>query len=92
MIQVTKSYYNPTSNSGGAIQPNNQLFDAKHGIKMGVPNGGCDDAKTSLNVDWDENSVNYTCFNPTTPFIPDETVESLLHCDNVPKNFLPSKN
>ena len=59
---------------------------------MGVPNGGCDDAKTSLNVDWDENSVNYTCFNPTTPFIPDETVESLLHCDNVPKNFLPSKN
>jgi len=74
---------------GGAIQPNNQLFDAKHGIKMGVPNGGCDDAKTSLNVDWDENSVNYTCFNPTTPFIPDETVESLLHCDNVPKNFLP---
>ena len=58
---------------------------------MGVPNGGCDDAKTSLKMDWDENSVNYTCFNPTTPFIPDDNVESLLHCDNVPKNFLPSK-
>ena len=58
---------------------------------MGVPNGGCDDGKTSLHVDWDENSVNYTCFNPTTPFIPDENVESLLHCDNVPNNFLPSK-
>ena len=63
-----------------------------HPERTGSTNGGCDDAQTSLNVDWDENSVNYTCFNPTTPFMPDETVESLLHCDNVPKNFLPSKN
>jgi len=75
--------------TGGSSQPYNELYDAKHGVKMGVPNGGCDDAKTSLHMDWDENSVNYTCFNPTTPFIPDDHVESLLHCDNVPRNFLP---
>jgi len=23
------------------------LYDDKHGVKMGVPNGGCDDAKVS---------------------------------------------
>lgn len=69
----------------------NSLFDAKHGVKMGVPNGGCDDGKTNLNVDWDGNSINYTCFYPTKPMMPDMNIESLLHCDDVPRNFLPSK-
>ena len=75
-----------------AFDAGNKLFDAKHGVKMGVPDGGCDDAKTSLEVDWNENSVNYTCFYPTKPFLPDANIESLMHCDNVPPNFYPSES
>jgi len=75
--------------TGGPIEPYDQLYDAKHGVKMGVPNGGCDDGKTRLQFDWDEKSINYTCFNPTTPLIPDDGIKSKLHCDNVPKNFFP---
>ena len=38
-----------TSNSAGDVNTNNHvmvdLYDPKHGVKMGVPNGNCDDAK-----------------------------------------------
>ena len=47
---------------------------------MGIPNNGCDDAKTNINMDWDGNSINYTCFTPTQPFWPNSRIESLLHC------------
>jgi hypothetical protein len=56
---------------------------------MGVPSNGCDDGHTMLDVDWDGNSVNYTCFNPNTPFIPNTNIESTLHCDDVPPNYSP---
>ena len=77
--------------SAGPFKKGHELFDKNHGVKMGVPNGGCDDAKTNLFMDWTGDSVNYTCFNPTTPFIPDGEVQSILHCDNVPNNYFPSK-
>lgn len=68
-----------------------ELHDAKHGVKMGIPNGGCDDGKTKLEVDWDGSFVNYTCLNPTKPIIPDENIPSKLHCDNVSNDYSPSK-
>ena len=58
---------------------------------MGVPTDGCDDGKTALTVDWNGDSLNYTCFYPTDPLIPDGTVQSRLHCDNVPNGFYPRK-
>ena len=58
---------------------------------MGVPTDGCDDGKTALTVDWNGDSLNYTCFYPTDPLIPDGTVQSKLHCDNVPNGFYPRK-
>ena len=58
---------------------------------MGVPTDGCDDGKTALTVDWNGDSLNYTCFYPTEPLIPDGTVQSKLHCDNVPNGFYPRK-
>ena len=67
------------------------LFDEKHGVKMGVPSNGCDDGKWKLDVDWDGNSVNYTCFYPTQPLVPNDSTKSNLHCDNVPNHFFPSK-
>jgi len=75
--------------SAGPFKKGHELFDKNHGVKMGVPDGGCDDAKTNLFMDWTGDSVNYTCFNPTTPFIPDTEVQSILHCDNVPNNYYP---
>ena len=75
---------------GGPQRPlSPDLFDAKHGVKMGVPTDGCDDGKTALTVDWSGDSLNYTCFYPTKPFIPDSSIRSNLHCDNVPKGFYP---
>ena len=77
---------------GGPQRPlSPDLFDAKHGVKMGVPTDGCDDGKTALTVDWNGDSLNYTCFYPTKPFIPDSRIQSNLHCDNVPKGFYPRK-
>ena len=58
---------------------------------MGVSNGGCDDAHSNLEVDWNGDSVNYTCFNPTKPLIPNYGIQSKLHCDNVKNNYFPSK-
>ena len=58
---------------------------------MGVSNGGCDDAHSNLEVDWKGNSVNYTCFNPTTPLIPNYGIQSKLHCDNVKNNYFIGK-
>ena len=72
-----------------AANPN--LYDAKHGIKMGVPSDGCDDAKTNLEMDWDGNSVNFTCFNPTRPLVPNTNVPSSLHCDSVSNDYFPSE-
>jgi len=76
--------------SGGPQRPlSPDLFDAKHGVKMGVPTDGCDDGKTALTVDWSGDSLNYTCFYPTKPLIPDSSIRSNLYCDNVPKGFYP---
>jgi len=73
-----------------------ELYDPKHGIKMGVPNGNCDDAQTNLFVDWcDENigrpecAMRYTCYNPTRPILPNAAVEPEYHSDSLPKNFTP---
>ena len=79
----------PSSIFGFALSPD--LYDQKQGVKMGIPSDGCDDAKTNLEVDWDGDSVNYTCFMPSQPFWPNLDIESLLHCDQIPKNYYPSK-
>ena len=36
------------SNSDSVAKDNPDMYDMKHGIKMGVPKDGCDDAKVSL--------------------------------------------
>lgn len=71
------------------IRQSGPLFDAKHGVKMGVPSGGCDDGQTNLDVDWDGDSVNYTCFTPSRPLYPNFEVASQLFCDEVPPGFVP---
>ncbi len=36
--------------------------------------------------------MNFTCFNPQNPLIPDPNVKSKLYCDNsIPKNYYPRK-
>lgn len=42
MMTVTCIHRHPRNER---IGPESSLYDAKQGIKMGVPNGGCDDAQ-----------------------------------------------
>lgn len=71
------------------IGPESSLYDAKQGIKMGVPNGGCDDAQTGLDMDWDGSPTEYVCYYPTKPLIPNPKIESKLECENLASNYLP---
>ena len=57
-----------------------ELKDAKHGVKMGVTNAACDDAKSRLDMDWDGNPVNHTCFTPKQPIAVRDDVPSTLFC------------
>jgi len=66
-----------------------QMFDSKHGVKMGVSNGACDDAKTGIEVDYDGNPTEYTCYHSTTPFWPNPRTDSVLECVDLSPNYYP---
>lgn len=78
---------NPTIEYRGADLSKADLFDKKHGIKMGVPSPHCDDAKTNLTVDWDNSPINYTCFEEKATYLPNIDVHPTLHADHIPKNY-----
>lgn len=91
-----------TSNSAGDVNTNNHvmvdLYDPKHGVKMGVPNGNCDDAKTNLFVDWCDENIDlpecaqyYTCYTPNRPLLPNEALQPEYHSDmdSLPENYSP---
>ena len=72
------------------------LYDPKHGVKMGVPDGNCDDAKTNLFVDWCDENIDlpecaqyYTCNTPTNPIRPNAALQPEYQVDILPMNFIP---
>ncbi len=78
------------SSSSSVFNIPSSMYDAKHGVKMGVSNVACDDAKTNLNVDWDGNPANHTCYWPTKPFWPDKSIEPTTSCVDLPNDYYPT--
>ncbi|XP_037092170.1 uncharacterized protein LOC119112195 isoform X1 [Pollicipes pollicipes] len=53
--------------AGAAVPPPappRDLYDSKHGVKMGVATDRCDDGRTALAMDWAGSPVPHTCFLP----------------------------
>lgn len=67
-----------------------QLHDSRHGIMMGVPSVKCDNGKTNLSIDWDENPINKTCYEDKHEYLPNADVFPTLTCDNIPRNYVVS--
>ncbi|EFA09580.1 uncharacterized protein LOC658689 [Tribolium castaneum] len=65
------------------------MYDPEHGVVMGVKNRQCDDAKTNLQIDWDFNPVNHTCFvlNRRQFFAPRSDIHPLHSQDYIPKAY-----
>ena len=57
-------------------------------VQMGVANDACDTGADSLEVDWLDNPVNYTCYHPTTPLLP-SSLETIVKCEDLPKDYFP---
>ena len=75
-----------------------ELYDPKHGVKMGVPNGNCDDAETNLFVDWcskedaetrPECTARHTCYSPTRPILPNPRLEPDYYEDKSSEGYTP---
>jgi hypothetical protein len=66
-----------------------ELRDEVHGVKMGIPYSGCDDAKSRLEVDYDGSPLNYTCFDSKHRYKLLYDVKPLLECDNIPHKYVP---
>ncbi|XP_040580249.1 uncharacterized protein [Lepeophtheirus salmonis] len=62
--------------------------DDKNRVKMGVLNSACDDGKAKIEVDWKDDPRAYVCYNPREPILP-VYKEPKLHCDSLPKNYMP---
>ncbi len=60
-----------------------------HGVKMGVKSDTCDDAKSNLAMDWGGSKVDYTCYNPQRPILPDESKAPSLFCEDL-QDYYPS--
>jgi len=63
--------------------------DVRHKVKMGEANVNCDDGMSNLEVDWLDSPLNYTCYHSSSLLFPDESVETQLECEDLPKNYFP---
>ncbi|KAJ8967656.1 hypothetical protein NQ314_002691 [Rhamnusium bicolor] len=66
---------------------NNRLYDAHHGIAMGVEDPNCDDAKVNLKVDWFMNPENYTCYEDKRLYAPKTTVHPIHSLEHIPVSY-----
>lgn len=69
------------------ISDNKNLYDAHHGIAMGVVDSSCDDAKINLQVDWFNNPENYTCFDNKSLYLPQATVHPIHSVEHIPPEY-----
>ncbi|XP_066245223.1 uncharacterized protein [Euwallacea similis] len=77
----------------GELDPNpiinntKNLYDAHHGIAMGVVDSSCDDGKTNLQIDWNYNVENYTCFDNRTLYLPQVNIHSIQSTEHIPQQY-----
>ncbi|XP_037567326.1 uncharacterized protein LOC119446835 [Dermacentor silvarum] len=85
------------SEVGEPVDPQNpgdvpeRLQDTVHGVKMGVVNPECDNAKVNISVDFLDDPTVYVCFHPKAMY-PLGTVahgHSKQSCDTVPMDYRP---
>lgn len=62
--------------------------DVRHKVKMGEKHVECDDGETNIDMDWSGHPMNYTCYHPTTPILPDH-LPHVMECENIPPNYQP---
>lgn len=68
-----------------------KLRDPKHGVKMGIVNPQCDNAKVNISVDFFDDPTAYKCYHPKALY-PLGTVahgHSKQSCDTVPADYRP---
>ncbi|XP_071443697.1 uncharacterized protein [Hetaerina americana] len=63
-------------------------FDPRHGVAMGIPASGCDDAKTNLEIDWNYSPINYTCYNPGYKYKPNRELLPLIEMERIPPLYV----
>ncbi|KAJ8984805.1 hypothetical protein NQ317_013002 [Molorchus minor] len=66
---------------------NHHLFDAHHGIVMGVKDPDCDDGEYNLKMDWYLNPENYTCYEDRKQYLPKSTVHPIHSFDHIPAEY-----
>jgi len=62
--------------------------DVKNKVKMGEKHVECDDGETNLGIDWSGHPMNYTCYHPTTPLLPN-ILPPVLECEDLPPSYQP---
>jgi len=62
--------------------------DVRHKVKMGEKHVECDDGETNINLDWSGHPMNYTCYHPTNPILPDNQPH-VMECDDIPPKYQP---
>lgn len=76
------------------IRRNQQFGDlggnVRNKVKMGERHEECDDGESNLDIDWNGDPRNFTCYHPDTRIMADRGKPSLLQCENLPKDYLPS--
>lgn len=68
-----------------------KLHDAQHGVKMGVINPACDDAKVNISVDFFDQPEEFICYHPkaTLPFPSMRNLPPKKSCDTLLYNYRP---
>lgn len=63
------------------------LTDHKHGIKMGIKDATCDDAKKGLIQDWFKQPENYTCLDNRKLYLPNSYIHPLHTIERIPPHY-----
>jgi len=95
--RVMQNQFSQMQNSGRQLFSSPQMRtegqmltgNVRNSVKMGEKRDDCDDGETELQVDWDGSPVNYTCYSPTNPILPNQGLEHLTTCEELPSDYFP---
>ncbi|XP_056636479.1 uncharacterized protein LOC130445030 [Diorhabda sublineata] len=59
-------------------------------VEMGISDPHCDDGETNLNIDWDNNPVNYTCLDRKDLYKPSSYIHPVHTVERIPTFYVAS--
>ncbi|XP_057654821.1 uncharacterized protein LOC130893064 [Diorhabda carinulata] len=59
-------------------------------VEMGISDPQCDDGETNLNIDWDNNPVNYTCLDRKDLYKPSSYIHPVHTVERIPTFYVAS--